>query len=127
MRNGGNTCETFDCERAPVASVQIEGQGWFRYCEECAEKLERSGDETRWDTDRPLAPVKTLVVGRRSGKTKAMLDALGEERDLYKQQRDELLAAIEAHRTQQNGAPRGNVTAADGSLYRAAERVRKGQ
>lgn len=43
------------------------------------------------------------------------------------QQRDELLAAIEDHRTQQNGATRGNVTAADRKLYRAAERVRKGQ
>lgn len=54
-------------------------------------------------------------------------DAIESDRDLYKQQRDELLAAVEEHRTQQNGAPRGNVTAADRSLYRAAERVRKGQ
>lgn len=46
---------------------------------------------------------------------------------LYKQQRDELLAAIEAHRTQGNLAPRGNETAADRNLYRAAERVRKGK
>lgn len=44
-----------------------------------------------------------------------------------RQQRDDLLAAIEDHRTQQNGAPRGNVTAADRNLYRAAERVRKGK
>ena len=42
------TCTTFDCDKPVVASVEIEGE-WCRYCPECAEVLERSGDPTHWD------------------------------------------------------------------------------
>lgn len=44
-------CESFDCVAVPVASVRIEGKGWFRYCRRCAQTLEKAGDEVQWDAE----------------------------------------------------------------------------
>jgi hypothetical protein len=46
-------CATIQCERTTCATAKWKRAGGQpiegRYCEECAEKLERSGDEVVWD------------------------------------------------------------------------------